>query len=177
MRAPQEDIGALLVRAKVLRSLVDVEEELPRVLRYEILQVLGVGGMGSVFLAFDPRLERKVALKVVRMEKGAQSARVLREAKALALLSHPNVVSVFDAEPTSDGLCISMEYLVGPTLRTWMKEEERPWQQTVEKLIEAGRGLQAAHEAKLVHGDFKPENVVFDSSEKAVVVDLSLIHI
>ncbi len=124
--------------------------------------------MGVVYRARDPELDRVVALKVVRASDGDSSgsdgdatarARMLREAQALAAVTHPNVIPVYDVRRTSVGLCIAMEYVQGPTLRGW-KDESRSWTEVVALFRQAGAGLLAAHEAGLCHRDFKPSNVL-----------------
>ncbi|MBK8260577.1 MAG: serine/threonine protein kinase [Nannocystis sp.] len=115
--------------------------------------------MGEVMLAYDDQLDRRVALKIVRargQRAGDVYARMLREAQGLARLSHPNVVQVYEAGDLDGEVYLAMEYVEGETLRTWSKSQERPWREVLQRCVEAGRGLQAAHEAGLVHRDFKP---------------------
>ena len=143
--------------------------------RYVVVQELGVGGMGAVFVAFDPQLARRVAIKVVRPDVNTPDtrARLLGEAQAMARLTHPNVVAVFDVGPFGDDVFLAMEYIEGSTLRRWLKEPRR-WQETLATLVAAGRGLAAAHAAGLVHRDFKPDNVVIGSDGRVVVVDFGI---
>jgi tetratricopeptide (TPR) repeat protein/predicted Ser/Thr protein kinase len=145
--------------------------------RYELQELLGTGGMGEVFRAFDPKLGRDVALKRWKRRRGPapvpMQERIRREARAMARLSHPNVVPVYDVEFSSDGLLIAMQYVDGTNLRGWF-EEAPPWREVVRVLVEAGRGLGAAHEAGLIHRDFKPANVLIGRDGRARVTDFGL---
>jgi eukaryotic-like serine/threonine-protein kinase len=145
--------------------------------RYVVDGLLGVGGMGVVYAAFDPRLDRKVALKVLR-PKGAPGAtateRLLREARAMASLSHPNVVPVYDVDVHEGRLFLAMEYVEGVTLRAWLLNEARSTRQMLRALVQAGRGLAAAHAAGLVHRDVKPDNVLVDRRGRVCVTDFGL---
>ncbi len=143
--------------------------------RYVVLDLLGQGGMGVVYSAYDPELDRKVALKLLRgreQDDGraeAGRARIVREAQALAKLSHPNVVTVFDAGTHEDEVFLAMEYVHGETLRAWLARGPWPWPRLLEVLVAAGRGLAAAHAAGILHRDFKPENVMIAADAAAVV--------
>jgi tetratricopeptide (TPR) repeat protein len=131
--------------------------------RYVVLEEAGHGGMGNVLRAYDPRLQREVALKEVRSAALGQSAseRLIAEARAMARLSHPNVVSVFDVEQLEhERIVLVMEYVAGATLAAWLEEAQRPWRSIVDTFLLAGRGLAAAHGADLLHRDFKPSNVL-----------------
>jgi tetratricopeptide (TPR) repeat protein/predicted Ser/Thr protein kinase len=143
--------------------------------RYVVLSLLGQGGMSVVYLAYDPQLDRKVAIKLVRLEilgtTGKQ--RLLREAQALARLSSPYVVPVYDVETIDDQLFVAMEYVEGQTLRQWLNEP-KPWKVTLRTLRDAGRGLAAAHAAGLVHRDFKPDNVLLGRDGRVRVLDFGL---
>jgi tetratricopeptide (TPR) repeat protein/predicted Ser/Thr protein kinase len=143
--------------------------------RYVVVQELGRGGMGAVFVAFDPQLARRVAIKVVRPDVDTPDARarLLGEAQAMARLTHPNVVVVHDVGPFGDGVFLAMEYIEGSTLRAWLKTPRR-WQETLAKLVAAGRGLAAAHAAGIVHRDFKPDNVLIGTDGRVVVVDFGI---
>jgi eukaryotic-like serine/threonine-protein kinase len=165
-------------------SLVSVGRDGERVLlrgatvgRYVIEELLGAGGMGVVYAARDSQLERRVALKMVRRgatDDEAMQARLLREAKAMAKLSHPNVVAIHDVGFGAGDLFIAMELVQGMSLKAWLLEEARPWQRVLEVFIEAGRGLAAAHAVGLVHRDFKPSNVLYGESGRVYVTDLGL---
>ena len=128
--------------------------------RYAIRSRLGSGAMGSVYLAHDAQLDRPVALKILHRRSVAGDGPLLDEARQLARVRHPNVVTVFDATLHRGRLCIVMEYVDGETLRAWVASRPRTWKQILGVLLEAARGLAAAHAAGLVHGDFKPDNVL-----------------
>ena len=145
--------------------------------RFAVERTLGRGGMGVVYLAWDQRLERRVALKLVTAVKdhhGVHRHRLDREARALAKLSHPNVVPVFEVGEHEGELYVAMEYVEGQTLRAWCKEEERAWAAVVEMFIQAGRGLAAAHAAGLLHRDFKPDNAIVGTDGRVRVLDFGL---
>lgn len=138
--------------------------------RFELGARLGAGAMGVVFEAHDPELDRKVALKVLR-SSDLQDSRVERfkvEARALAKLRHPNVVTVYEVGSDGDESFIVMDLLQGGTLRAWLKES-RPWREVVRMFLAAGEGLRAAHAAGLVHRDFKPDNVLIEAGQPRVV--------
>jgi eukaryotic-like serine/threonine-protein kinase len=147
-----------------------------RVERYAVFEPLGVGGMGVVYRAYDPRLDRKIAIKLLRPglcdEKNRE--RMQREARMLAKLAHPNVVAVHDAGTWSDRVYIAMELVEGVTLRDWLTEKPRSWREIVDVLIQAGEGLASAHAAGLVHRDFKPQNVLIGRDGRARVSDFGL---
>jgi tetratricopeptide (TPR) repeat protein/predicted Ser/Thr protein kinase len=148
--------------------------------RYVVLSLLGRGGMGVVVAAYDPELDRKVALKLLRPRGGSASAataRLQREAQALAKLDHPNVVGVHDVGSHDDKLFVAMDFVDGQTLGDWLaarNQQPRAWQEVVKVFVEAGRGLAAAHEAGLVHRDFKPDNVMIGDDGRVRVMDFGL---
>ena len=144
--------------------------------RFKLVERLGAGGMGEVFVAFDPQLERQVALKLLKLSNSGDQAeidRLLREANAMAKISHPNVVGVFDAGVDGDRPWVAMELIRGTTLREWLAQK-RTWQQTLEVLCQIARGLEAAHKAGLVHRDVKPENVLMGADGRVAVTDFGI---
>ncbi|MGE5184199.1 MAG: serine/threonine-protein kinase, partial [Acidobacteriota bacterium] len=146
--------------------------------RYVVLDVLGAGGMGVVYAAFDPELDRKVAIKLLQAstpgsESGGQ-AWLLREAQAMAKLSHPNVIAVHDVGTLpGERVFVAMELVVGKTLRRWL-DGKRAWRDVVGVLRAAGAGLAAAHAAGIVHRDFKPDNVLVGDDGRVRVMDFGL---
>ena len=162
----------------------DDEDELARgrtLGRYVVLDRLGRGAMGSVYAAYDPELARRVALKVLRpgaiLRQGHEAARerLLREARALARLAHPNVVRLFDVGTDQGRVFLAMELVEGQSLRRWL-EVPRGWREVVEVLEQAGGGLAAAHALGLVHRDFKPENVLVAADGRVRVGDFGLVR-
>jgi serine/threonine protein kinase/tetratricopeptide (TPR) repeat protein len=143
--------------------------------RYQILDVLGRGGMGVVYKAFDPELDRPVALKLVVFGAGAEESRMrlLREAKTLAQLSHPNVIAVHDVGSHDGDVYVAMEFVVGVTLRTWLEKPRTP-REILAVFRAAGAGLAAAHRLGIVHRDFKPDNVMVGDDGRVRVLDFGL---
>ena len=142
--------------------------------RYTVLNVIGQGGMGTVFQAYDPSLGRDVALKLVHQcGNGTTSAMVVREARALARLCHPNVVSVFEVGQDRGRNFIAMEHVLGDTLAQWL-DRDPPLAQIISVFIDAGEGLAAAHAANLVHRDFKPSNVLIGNDGRVRVTDFGV---
>jgi tetratricopeptide (TPR) repeat protein len=153
-------------------------ERLPpgtRLDRYIVMTPLGEGGAGIVYAAFDPELDRKVALKLVRASERTQ-ARLLREAQAMARLSHPNVVAVYDVGTLENRVFVAMEFVDGWTLRQWLQQSKRSWRDVMAAYLSAGRGLVAAHAAGLVHRDFKPDNVLVGRDGSVRVTDFGLVR-
>ncbi|MBL4683425.1 MAG: serine/threonine protein kinase, partial [Nannocystaceae bacterium] len=143
--------------------------------RFRISGELGRGGMGQVLAGFDAQLERKVAIKLLHKEIGAEhSARLEREAKALAKLSHPNVVQVYEVGIHEDRLFVAMELVKGATLRAWLGDGKRSVAEVLALFVAAGRGLAAAHDAGLIHRDFKPDNVLVGDDGRPRVLDFGL---
>ena len=171
------DKGVEYARVKsVVRGALFGHGDAPvRIGRFTVLGRLGQGAMSVVYAAYDDELDRKVALKLLRPEgNDAQaSARLRREAQAIARLSHPNVVPVYDVGVHDGELFIAMEFVRGTTLRTWL-ETKRPWPELRDVLLQAGRGLAAAHEAGIVHRDFKPENVMVGDDGRVRVLDFGV---
>ena len=173
---PTLDALASMDEAGARPAALEGAQTLETLGRYEVLGGLGRGAMGTVLEAFDPQLDRRVALKVLHGELGRiQTARLLREAKALAKLSHPNVVQVYEVGQVEGRTFVAMELIEGQTLDRWMRQEPRPgWRACVHVFIQAGMGLAAAHEQGLVHRDFKPSNAIVDDKGRARVLDFGL---
>jgi serine/threonine-protein kinase len=147
--------------------------------RYLLLELCGEGGMGVVYKAYDPELGRTIALKLLQLEDAASRGRrerLLREAQALARLSHPNVIAVHDVGTYKGRVFIAMEFVEGTTLRAWLKAEQRTRREILDKFLAAGEGLAAAHRAGLVHRDFKPDNVMVGEDGRVRVLDFGLVR-
>jgi tetratricopeptide (TPR) repeat protein/predicted Ser/Thr protein kinase len=144
--------------------------------RYVVLSTLGRGGMGTVYAAYDPQLERRIAIKILHAHLVSEETRgrFMREAQALARLSHPNVVAVHDVGTYGDSVFIAMEYVAGETLTSWVKAAPRSCAEVLAVLAQAGRGLAAAHVAGVVHRDVKPDNVLIADDGRVVVSDFGL---
>ncbi len=144
--------------------------------RYRLERELGAGGMGVVFAAFDSKLERRVALKVLRGGGAGSDAnrRLLNEARAMARLTHSNVVTVHEADSVGGRDYVAMELIDGATLAEWMRIAPRTPEAIVAAFVAAGRGLAAAHGAGLVHRDFKPHNVLRRTDGRIAVTDFGL---
>lgn len=174
-------VGARTLTSEPGSALGGEERAEPtRVGRYLIIRSLGQGAMGIVYLAYDPQLDRKVALKMLRGDPAAAAqgrARVQREAQAMAQVSHPNIAHVYEVGEGAGQLYIVMEYVAGTSLATWQRMRGNG-QALVEQILriylQAGEGLLAAHRAGLIHRDFKPDNVLVDDEGRARVVDFGL---
>ena len=145
--------------------------------RYRILREIGRGGMGVVYAAYDEELDRRIALKVVRPGAGRHAvsqARMLREARAIAQLSHPNVVQVHDVGEFGGQIFLALELVRGQTLVEWAEAGRRDLAAILEVYIQAGRGLAAAHSTGLVHRDFKPANALVGEDGRVRVLDFGL---
>jgi len=154
--------------------------------RYLVVEPLGSGGLGDVYTAYDPELDRCVAIKVLRPSDdpvdgsgnatgaGSGRDRLMREAKALARLSHPNVVAVYDVGRVGEDVFIAMERVEGTTLSRWTRAETRPWREVRDVFLGVGAGVAAAHDAGIVHRDLKPQNVIVSADGRPRVLDFGL---
>ncbi|PRQ01222.1 serine/threonine-protein kinase [Enhygromyxa salina] len=148
--------------------------------RYLVLERVGVGGMGEVYAAYDPELDRKVAIKLLHAQRGVGSTstggatRLVREAQAMARLTNPHVLTVHDVGTFGDQVFMAMEFVEGRTLGQWLEDDQPGWREALEVLIKAGRGLAAAHQAGLIHRDFKPDNVLLGADHRVLVADFGL---
>ena len=148
--------------------------------RYLVLDIVGEGGMGVVYAAYDPELDRKVAIKLLQARSVGSGSRgdqawLVREAQAMAKVQHPNVLAVHDVGTLpGDRVFVAMELVDGATLRQWLRASKRTWREVVPVLRAAGAGLAAAHAAGLVHRDFKPDNVLVGQDGRARVMDFGL---
>jgi serine/threonine protein kinase len=152
-----------------------------RVDRFRVLRPLGHGGMGVVLAAYDPDLQRQVALKLVRNTVADEPAvssvipDLLAEARVMAGLDHPNIVKVHEVGRFRDNAYLVMELVDGATMGEWLRHmPERPWQSIVEAFAQAGRALAYAHDRGVAHGDFKPENLLVDARDRVRVTDFGL---
>lgn len=159
-----------------LRSADDPFERGSSIGRYLVIERLGAGAMGVVYSAYDPKLDRRVAIKLLRSSGGNEAAtlRFLREAQAMAQLSHPQVVHVHDVGTINNRVFVAMEYVQGVTLTKWLASHSRSRAEILQTFCLAGRGLHAAHLAGLIHRDFKPDNVLIGSDGSVRVSDFGL---
>jgi tetratricopeptide (TPR) repeat protein/predicted Ser/Thr protein kinase len=171
-----ESVGDATFREpELLARLLEGPHELVRLRHYVLLERLGHGGMGVVFAAYDETLERKVALKLLRhVANTTAQRRLVREAQAMARLSHPNVVQIYEIGEVEGLTFIVMEYVEGLTLAQWRKAAPRSRAEILAVFVAAGRGLAAAHEQNLVHRDFKPDNVMISSDGRVRVMDFGI---
>ena len=164
---------------KVRQRLFTAPLTTTRIGRFIVLEQLGRGGMGVVYAAYDEQLDRKVAVKVLledEIPEDEDRLRLLREAQALARLSHPHVVTVHEAGEHEGQIFLAMEYIPGESLGDWLRTDP-PWTQVLDAFIAAGRGLGAAHAEGLVHRDFKPHNVMRSEDGVVKVLDFGLARV
>ncbi|WAS90587.1 serine/threonine-protein kinase [Nannocystis punicea] len=175
--APPADAGDPLGKQLVKRALFPRRAQPVQLGRFTVLKLLGQGGMGVVYACYDDQLDRKVAVKVLHgevvREKETAQKRLLREAQAMARLSHPNIVAVHEVGQTDGMVYVAMEFVRGLSLDAWV-HEPRPWKEILSVFLQAGRGLAAAHKAGLVHRDFKPQNAMIDDEGQVKVLDFGL---
>lgn len=176
-QSPVDSLDAQRALANVSEGLFGGAIARPKVGRFLLLDQVGAGGMGVVYSAFDPELDRKIAIKVLHQRAGddhARSrARLLREARTLAKLTHPNVATVYEVGTVAERVFLAMEFVEGQPLDQWIGKS-RSWQEVVAVFAAAGAGLAAAHAAGVVHRDFKPANVVMGEDRRVIVLDFGL---
>lgn len=162
------------VRRDRLRASMFSEQPKPRTMgRFVVRGTLGRGGMGSVLEAFDPTLDRAVALKLLHPQLAHERERLLHEARILAKVTHPNVVHVYEAGEVDGRLFLAMERVRGQTLRQWQATGPS-WRECLDAYVQAGQGLAAAHAVGVVHRDFKPHNCMRDDDGRVRVLDFGL---
>lgn len=168
---------ALILSASSSDRKSDLEFE--RLGRLHVRNRIGGGGLGVVYGAYDPELRRNVAIKLLRGNIGREKREMIAaEARTLAQLSHPNVVTIYDIVDDGDEVYFVMELVQGVTLHEWLEvHPEASWREVVAIFVQAGRGLCAAHEKGIVHGDFKPRNVVIGDDQRVRVVDFGFAHL
>src|SRR5512137_2441323 len=151
--------------------------------RYHILESLGEGGMASVYKAFDTRLERDVAVKIIRTDMFIPAVlqqvlkRFEREAKSLAKLSHPNIVSIIDYGEHEGVPYLVMEYLPGGSLKDRLSGQHMPWQDSFQLLLPIARALQFSHQQRIIHRDVKPSNILITLSDEPMLSDFGIARI
>ncbi len=177
---PSDDVEARRARASIESRLFSGPPQPVRVGRYVVESRIGSGGMGVVYRAHDPELARDVAVKLMNADAAGTNdpstarARLVREARAMARLAHPNVIHVYDVGTVQDGVFIAMELVEGTNLGSWFAARTPHWREILRKYIDAGRGLAAAHAAGIIHRDFKPENVLVGEDGRVRVGDFGL---
>ncbi len=172
--------GSELTLPSPASSIDSVRAALARAGRYELEDVLGSGGWGTVYRARDPQLGRAVAIKVVRSDRASDpeaaqrmQGRLLREARAMAQVSHPNVVPIFEVHSIAETVFLVMELVPGITLRSWLRAGHPP-RHVMRMFREVGEGLVAAHNFGVVHRDFKPDNVLVGHDDRPRITDFGL---
>jgi tRNA A-37 threonylcarbamoyl transferase component Bud32/tetratricopeptide (TPR) repeat protein len=183
LRGVETDVVAQQLRASLRRAALGLETPPTRVGRFEIVREAGRGAMGVVYEAHDPSLDRRVAIKILRRQGAADEAALLREGRTLARLSHPNIVSVYEVG-VADGhasVFVAMEFIAGGTLRRALGERTPARSGDVHDIVASflaiGEALAAAHRDGVVHGDFKPDNVLVDRDGRPKVVDFGLARV
>lgn len=175
LKLPALDLAAQHLAAEKDRSLIG-----QTLGAYSVISVLGVGGMGEVYLARDARLERKVALKLLPPQYTQDAARIKRferEARAASALSHPNIITIYEIGQIEDKHFIAAEYVDGRTLRELLSEGRVAMTDAIEIAIQIASALSAAHEAGIIHRDIKPENVMLRRDGYVKVLDFGLVKL
>ena len=177
-RAMDRGLDGEAMRRRIASRLFGEPAEPVRIDRFRVVGKLGAGGMGVVLSAVDEDLERPVAIKILANERmrsdSAEHARLVREARALAKLSHPNVVQVYEVGEYEGGVFIAMELVRGTNLRQWLAAARRPLPAILERFLAAAHGLAAAHRVGVVHRDFKPSNALVGEDGRVRIADFGL---
>jgi len=168
-----------LVKQQVAARLFDEPEPPGKIGRFTVIRELGRGGTGIVYIAYDEQLDRKIAVKLLNNERpddssGSANARLLREAQAMARVSHPNIAAVHEVGMFHGQIYVAMEFVHGETLSAWHRRGPASWQEVLAVYRQAAAGLAAAHEAGLVHRDFKPANAILGEDRRVRVLDFGL---
>jgi len=148
--------------------------------RYQIVEEIGRGSMGVVYKAYDPEIDRYIALKVLRHDRVTSKAflqRFLKEARAIGRLSHPNIVTVYDVGQDHGTVFIAMELLKGRSLSDLLKKGALPTDQSIRIGLQVAKALEYAHEHGIIHRDIKPSNIIISSSGIAKLTDFGIAHI
>lgn len=163
------------------RSLPALLEAPATIGRYLVIEQIGSGGMGEVYAAYDRDLDRRIAIKLLHQARsdvdGRRRERLLREAQAMARVSHPNVVHIHEVGTAEEQVFLAMEYVSGPTMADWLANQTRSWQEIVDVIAQAAAGLAALHRAGLVHRDVKPSNIIVGDDGRVRVLDLGLVGV
>jgi tetratricopeptide (TPR) repeat protein/predicted Ser/Thr protein kinase len=179
---PEVEQGILNDQAKqAVKARLFGEAEVPSMIgRFKVIRELGRGGTGIVYIAYDIELDRKIAVKLLNNERpdertGSANARLLREAQSMARVSHPNIAAVHEVGMFCGQIYVAMEFVDGKTLAAWLQgNRELPWQDVLAVFRQAAAGLAAAHDAGLVHRDFKPANAILGEDDRLRVLDFGL---
>ncbi|WP_434417465.1 protein kinase domain-containing protein [Nannocystis pusilla] len=176
--ARPQGLGDPFEKQLLKRSLLPSRSEPVRIGRFTVVRRIGQGGMGTVYACYDEKLDRKVAVKVLHLgavrERDTATPRLLREAQAMARMSHPNIVTVLEVGESAGTVYVAMEFVKGKSLETWCEQQPRTWREIVATYVQAGRGLAAAHAAGIIHRDFKPQNVMIGDDGQVKVLDFGL---
>lgn len=174
----EQELGVEAMRRRLTERMFGEVERPLYVGRFRLSATLGSGGMGVVYLGEDDKLGRRVAIKVVHRRDlaghGSELQRMLREARSLARLSHPNIVQIYEVDERDGELFIVMEYVRGVTLHEWLAERSRRYDEVVAMFLAVGRGLAAAHAAGIVHRDVKPNNAIVGEDRRVRLIDFGL---
>jgi serine/threonine protein kinase len=153
-------------------------EELPKTIaRFEVRSLVGIGGSAVIYSAWDPEQQRPIAIKLLRPDRSFRpdsQARFLREAKSIARLNHPNVVRIYEVGTHEGRVFLALEYVEGRTLREWVEQDQPSVEDIIDRYLDAGRALEAAHQAGVMHRDFKPDNVLLGDDGRVRVLDFGL---